>query len=639
MLPSHLMPSRDWTGPAEVFRLGEWRVDVAPGTLTRGDEQHRIEPKVMAVLVLLAGRAGHVVSKEQILAAVWPDAVVEEVALARSVSELRRVLGDEAHQPRYIETLPKRGYRVIAPVSVIEREEQLAPPRSRRRSRWPVAAVALGVVLAAVALWAVKERTGSPHLGPSGDRTKARERPTLAVLPFANLGPPEELPFADGLTDEITSRLAENPRLAVISHTSAAHFAAGDRPLPKIGEALGADYVLEGSVRWERGGGGAGRVRVSPQLIRVADDTHVWSRTYERERQGVFALQSAVARDVAQALGARIASDESASLPPLPTRSVEAYEVYLEGLHRLGSFTEPSVRAALERFERAIALDPRFALAHARRGQALWILAQPLGDLPQGEAFRGALQAAERALELDEALPEAHVTLGWVRLWYRWDWASAEASFRRALALRPSHPYAHVGLGFALTVQRRHEEAIAEGMTGVRLSPLGLSLRTAYTEILWYARRDQEAEEQARLAIRLDPAFSRASLVLAWVLEARGSIPEAAEAFAASLKKGGHRDEVAAAAVSAGRGGPEVYWRWRLGQTPADNAWAGVQRAKAWGRLGDRDAALEALERGFRERVGDLVLLAVAPWYDPLRSDPRFESLVARMGFPTPPAR
>jgi tetratricopeptide (TPR) repeat protein len=347
-----------------------------------------------------------------------------------------------------------------------------------------------------------------------------------------------------------------------------------------------------------------------------------------------------VALDVAQALGARIPTEESASLPPIPTRNVAAYEVYLEGLHRLGSFTEPSVRAALDRFERAIALDPRFALAHARRGQALWILAQPLGDLPHGEAFPEALRAAERALELDEALPEAHVTLGWVRLWHRWDWVGAEASFRRALALRPSEANAHTGLGFALTVQRRHEEAVAEGARGVRLSPLGLSLRTAYTEILWYARRDREAEEQARVAIRLDPAFPRASVALAWILEARGSLPEAAEAYAASLKKGGARDdEVAAAAVSAARSGAEAYWRWRLGQFPADNAWAGVQRAKAWGRLGDRDAALGALERGYRERVGDLVLLAVAPWFDPLRSDPRFEALVARMGFPPPPDR
>jgi TolB-like protein/DNA-binding winged helix-turn-helix (wHTH) protein/Tfp pilus assembly protein PilF len=627
------MPSRDRTGPAEVFRLGEWRVDVAPGTLTRGDEQHRIEPKVMAVLVLLAGRAGHVLSKEEILAAVWPDAVVEEVALARSVSELRRVLGDEAHQPRYIETLPKRGYRVIAPVGVIEPEEGLALPRSRRRSRWPIAAVALGVALAAIALWVVGSRTGSLQPGASGDRTKARERPTLAVLPFSNLGPPEELFFADGLTDEITSRLAENPRLAVISHTSAAHYAAGDRPLPKIGEALGADYVLEGSVRWERAGGGPGRVRVSPQLIRVADDTHVWSQTYERELQGVFALQSAVAGDVAQALGARIAADEIASLPPIPTRSLEAYEAYLEGVQRLGRYTDVSVRAGLKRFERAVALDPRFALAHARRGQALWFLAQPLGGLPQGEALPEALRAAERALQLDEGLPEAHVTLGWVRLWYRWDWVGAEASFRRALALRPSEASAHIGLGFALTVQRRHEEAITEGARGVRLSPLGLSFRTAYTEILWYARRDQEAEEQARRAARLDPAFPRPFLVLAWILEARGSIPDAAEAYATFLRKGGAREEVAAAAVSAARAGPEAYWRWRLG------AVAGAERAWAWARLGERDAALATLERAYGEHVGGLVLLAVAPWYDPLRSDPRFEALVARMGFPPPPDR
>jgi tetratricopeptide (TPR) repeat protein len=313
--------------------------------------------------------------------------------------------------------------------------------------------------------------------------------------------------------------------------------------------------------------------------------------------------------------------------------------VYLEGVQRLGTYTGASVRAALERFERAVALDPSFALAHARRGQALWILAQPLGELPHGEALHRALEAAERALELDEALPEAHATLGWVRLWHRWDWVGAEASFRRALALRASQANAHTGLGFALTVQRRHEEAIAEGMRGLRLSPLDLSLRTAYAEILWYARRDQEAEEQARLAIRLDPAFQRASLVLAWILEARGSMPEAAEAYAAAQKQGGARDELVAAAVGAARSGSEAYWRWRLEQFPADNAWAGVQRAKAWGRLGDRDAALGALERGYRERVGDLVLLTVAPWFDPLRSDPRFEALVRRMGFPPPPDR
>jgi tetratricopeptide (TPR) repeat protein len=176
-------------------------------------------------------------------------------------------------------------------------------------------------------------------------------------------------------------------------------------------------------------------------------------------------------------------------------------------------------------------------------------------------------------------------------------------------------------------------------MTGIRLSPLSLSLRTAYTEILWYARRDQEAEEQARLAIRLDPAFSRASLALAWILEARGSIPEAAEAYAASLKKGGARNAVADAAVSAARSGPEAYWRWRLGRVRAESAHAAVERAQVLAHLGERDAALAALERAYRDRVGDLVTLAVVPLYDPLRSDPRFASLVARMGFPPPPGR
>ena len=394
------------------FRLGEWLVRPPLNQLSRGDTVVHLRPKAMDVLTYLAAHSGEVASKQEILDAVWAKKFLADSALSRAVCELREVLGDEAHGPKYIETIPKRGYRLIAPLVAVEPAAhddapfESPPPRpapsepSKRRAAFAVFAAILLLLTA----WVTGHEMRSSRYAtkPSPKR--------IAVLPFENLGAPEDDYLAAGLTDEIAGRLTRVGELAVISRASAERVASPGRSTRAIGRELSVDYLLTGTVRWERNGQGPSRVRITPRLICVADDTQLWADVYDHGIEDIFRVQSEIARNVITEIGVALARPLGPVIDAKPTSNVEAYQAFLRGLHhmRIPGLPGQDARLALQMFQRAVDLDPSFALAHAGIGWAQSLIYH--FELRTVEEHRvQARLALERALELDPDNPAIHI--------------------------------------------------------------------------------------------------------------------------------------------------------------------------------------------------------------------------------------
>ncbi len=435
---------------AQVFGLGDWQVEPLLGRASKGDRVVHLRAKVMDLLVFLVQRPGEVVSKDEILNGVWHTEFVSESALTRVVTELRQAFGDDVERPWLIETIPKRGYRLIAPVvvtgesvpgSVAGTEATSrtidSDARSRRRPFWLRVAVA-GLGLAAAGLFvAVFMLRDSLSFGaPPAD-----ERIRLAVLPFSNLtDDPAQEYFADGLTEELISQIGrlQPQRLGVIARTSAMRYKSGHRRVDEIGRELGVSYVVEGSVRRV-----AGRLRVTARLVRAADHLDLWVETYDRTLPEVFAIQRDIAVRVSRSLALTLLRDEPTS-PQLRARTTtpEAYETYLLGLFHWNKGTEDGAKKSAEYFTQAISLDPGYAPAYARLAFSHTFLASGNFASDQ-ETYPKAIEAARKALDIDESLADAHTARGFVKWRFDWDWEGARKDIERGLELDPNSPSAH----------------------------------------------------------------------------------------------------------------------------------------------------------------------------------------------------
>jgi TolB-like protein/DNA-binding winged helix-turn-helix (wHTH) protein len=480
------------------FRLGDWLVQPSLGRITRDDSTITLELKVMEVLVCLAEHAGDLVTRQQLTDDVWATEFVSDNTLTHAVTELRKALCDDAKSPTYIETIHRKGYRLVAPVAWVAKEREPAGARSMAatdRPRWPyilavavVAVIAFLVILRPAALF--KRRNGEPN---------QQGLPRIVVLPFDNLGSPDDEYFTDGVTDEITSRLAVVSGLQVISRTSAMQYKERRPQLPQIGEELNVGYVLEGSIRWDRNGGGHGRVRITPQLIRVADDTHLWSERYDRELEDIFTVQSDIAEKVVAQLAATLLESERPAVLARPTENMEAYQAYLLGVQFLQrSSDEPDMRLAIEMLERAVELDPEFALAHARLSETYSFIFHAGFMGKSEEVLTKAKDSAERALELQPGLPEAQRALGWYHYRGFRDYDLAREHFAAAAERLPNDPGV-LSATFAIARRMgRWDEAIAavERWRGVdpNNSVVDMELLTTYQLL----RRYEKAEEAAR---------------------------------------------------------------------------------------------------------------------------------------------
>jgi TolB-like protein/DNA-binding winged helix-turn-helix (wHTH) protein/Tfp pilus assembly protein PilF len=617
------------------YEFGPFRLDTIERRLLRDGDAIRLTPKVYDTLLVLVENHGSALEKDELMQRLWPDCVVEEGSLTRNVYVLRRVLGETSNGPQYIETLPKRGYRFIAPVEEWWEEppELIVEERSGSRitieeqsvpgffaGPWKtLGLLAVGIVLTGIAVYWTAARTAKRGASPS-----------IAVLPFVNLtGDPQNEYLGDGLTDELINTLSRIGELRVVGRTSVFQFKGKAQDLRRVGEQLRVRTVLEGSVR------GAGKnVRITAQLIDVADGYQLWADAYEREMKDVVAIQEVIARAIVDSLKVRLTGGNRLSLVKRGTENIEAYHLYLKGRHSLNKRTGEEMKKAVDLFEQAIAKDPNYAAAHAALADAYTLL---VGHalLPPQDAVAKARTAAAKAVSIDETLSDAHAVLGHIKYVYEWDWSGSDREFRRSLELNPGNVTARfLYCSMCLLRLGRTEEAIAEAQRARDLDPLSATANWGLGSVLYRSRAYDRAIEQLRLALEMDPNYYPAQVELGFSLIQKKMLDEAVAVLekASSLSGGAPRALGVLGHAYALSGRKEAALE-LLRKLMAEPVLQPSAVAQIYLGLGERDRALTWLEKAVAgERTGLLPAVKVDPIYDSLRGDPRFTELIKRMG-------
>ncbi len=606
-------------GLASRFRVGEWRVAPELNSLERNGHSVHVEPKIMQVLVTLAERPGTVLSKEHILRQVWPETFVSEEVLTRSISELRRVFEDNPREPAYIQTIPKGGYRLLAPVVTEGVDRETINTSWWGRKRWGLAIAAGVVLLGALSFYFMNRRQHAESRSWIS---------SLAVLPLTNLsGDASQDYFTDGLTDELTTRLAKISALRVISRTSVMHYKGSTKTTPEIARELNVDALLVGSVL--RSGD---KVRISAQLIQAGIDKNVWTESYERDLHDILALQADVARTVAEEIKIQVTPEESKKVFTAGTVNPEAYDSYLKGNYYWEKFTAAGMRKAISYYQQAINTDPNYALAYVGLADAY----HELWDTPPGEVIPKSRAASEKALQLDGGLAEAHSSLGWVKWIYYWDWAGAEVEFQRALQLNPNSSGAHGMHAEYLDSMGRFAEAGKEREIAKRLDPVSPILYQNSGEHFLYTREFDKAIEQYHEALELDPTFSIAHAGLSQAYALKGMWKESMEHYEESMVLDGDAGiaaKIKAAYAKAGyRSATRVILEDRRLKRSSGRWISFANDAYLYVMLNEKDLALTALDKAVEERDPGVTALQVDPIFDSIRSDPRFQQLVHRVG-------
>jgi len=587
-----------------LYGFGPYRLDAIERVLLRDGQPVTLPPKDLETLLVLVERAGHIVEKEELLERVWPGVFVEEGNLARHIFNLRQVLGDSPDGRKYIETIPKRGYRFVA--AVREDPEPAAPhpkapqtsepapsaipiPLGQKRSfwLWPLALSLLAVTVILIAR----------HFWPA--RNTSPQKAMLAVLPFVNLsGDAHEDYFADGLTEEMIAQLGQlqPSQLGVIARTSIVRYKGTKENVAQIGQELGVGYLLEGSVR--RGGD---RVRITAQLVRVTEQTHLWAESYERPLTDVLNIQREIAEKITHSLSIQLlpAATNSTS-PPF---NLESYDKYLLGLHELGEDTRESVNRAIQYFQEAIALDPKDARLYAALAAA-YDAATTYYSSP-AEVMPRAKEAALQAVALDPNLGSAHVRLGYVRLFYDWDWPAAEREYRRAREINPSMPEAQLGYANYLATLGHFDEALSRVQQAYLFDPLALESRKEALWIYYFSGRMPETVEQCQKTIELEPAAGLPHAILAMAYAQMGKRPETLQAAKNAIRLANSPSIITATAAALAHVGQNREAKQLLSKALEQAKERYVCRflvADAYVELGDTKKALESLEQGFLER-------------------------------------
>ena len=621
--------------PSAKLRFRDYQLDPDGFELSRAGHRLRLERKPMELLILLAENQGHLLKREEIVEKIWgKDFFFDaENGINNAIRKIRSALNDSAEHPFFVETSLGKGYRFIAPVERISEPTGSPPPGNIVLPQEPVvfhSQRAWILVLGITALLAAAFALNSAGIRGRIFATGAPSIHSIAILPLENLsGDPNQEYLADGMTDALITCLAQVSSLRVISRTSAMHYKGSRQPLPEIAKELNVDAVIEGSLT--RSGN---HLRITAQLLEARSDRHLWAKTYDRDMREIMPLQQEVAESIVMEIQHKLDPLAGGSLSRKRQVNPEAYDDYLQGLYFWNKFNEVGTRRAAEYFEESIRKDPSFALGYAGLSHAYHELAyyeRPSDVMPKSKV------AAEHAIKLDDTLAEAHAALGWVKWIYDWDWPGAEKEFQRAIQLNPGFELSHGMYALYLDSSGRFEEAFREFQIARELDPVSLGLIRSTGEHFRYLRQYDKAIAENRKVLEMDPGFENALESLSFVYADNGMYEESIkviEQLAITEGEPGLAKTMKTAYARAGyKGALTSRLKFYRDRRRAGSFVAFWDEALLQAQLGNKSLALEALEKAYGERE-DLADLNVDPSWDNIRSDPRFQDLVRRIGIP-----
>ena len=633
------------TSRIRTVRFGTFEADLEARELRKSGVKIKLHGQPFELLAMLLERPNEVVLREDLRQRLWPtDTFVDfDHGVNTAVNRLREALGDSAENPRFIETVPRRGYRFIAPVelrasvmpgsnaavagtssSEAQRVTTQAMPRipNRRAVVWAAAALVAIALIAGLSSSRIRQRL----FGRRSPQIRS-----LAVLPLVNLSSDKDQDyFTDGITEELTTDLGKISALRVISRTSAMQYKGTKKPLPEIARELNVDALIEGTVT--RSGN---HLRITANLVQAFPEKHLWAESYDSQVGDALTVQGEISRAVAREVKVQLTQNERSLLAAARPVNPEAQDLYLRGLYTFRGRDRAEAEKAIDYFRRAIEKDPNYAAAYAGLANVYsdWIpgMSRPRDRMPK------AKESALKALSLDETLADAHSSLGSIELFYDWDWNAAEKEFKRTMELNPNHVWSHEWHSRGLVTSGRTEEAIAEAELSLGLSPSPLDWDVPIWVFL-LARRYDLALQREQETLELEPNFSFGHFELAQIYEHEGREKEAAQEFLkADELFGMDSKKVAELRETIAKSGAQGYWKRTLEnykETARSNYAPSVLVAATCVRLHDKECAVEWLEKGFEERDDLMINLKVEPVFDRLRMEPRFQELVRRVGIP-----
>ena len=627
-----------------IYQFGPFQLDATEQILTRESKPVALTGKAFQTLLVLVENSGHTVTKDDLLSRVWPDTFVEELTLAQNISTLRKALGDDKSDSKYIQTVPRRGYRFVAsviqldeshatpPTNIPAKEKQLhsddtADVSSRRqerqssRLRWAIALVGLSVLAVAAGIYLFRVNTRNVD-------QDAQVR-SIAVLPFQPLSGDSDEALQLGMADALITKLSNIKQIVVRPTSSILKYSNATQDPLAAGREQMVDSFLEGKV--QRSGE---RIRITVQLIRVSDGKPLWADTFDETFTNIFAVQDSISQQVAQRLVAQLTGEEQRQLAKRYTNNTEAYQLYVKGRFFWNKFDEDGLKKAIDYFKQAIAIDPNYALAYAGLSVSYGVQGA-IGVLPPAQTWTDAKWTAEKAVALDDSLAEGHSALGGLKLLYEWDWPAADRELKRALELNPNYAEAHELSGYYYWVTGQLDTAIAELRRAQELAPLSAIITLDVAQALYYQGRYDEALRMSMKARELDPDFPLPLFLPGQAYERKRMYAKAITECGSAIEKYGRQPQfLATLGVAYGASGKrreaegivnELETSWRR------HYFSPVNIALVHTALGNKDRAFFWLAKGVEARDPQMIWLRVEPQFESIHADPRFQALFQRM--------
>lgn len=646
---------------SRLVRFGIYELDLRTNELRKQGRKIKLQEQPCRILGILLEHPGEVATREELRRRLWSDDIFVDFdhSLNTAIMRLREALSDSSENPRFIETLPRHGYRFIAPVEEVggpehgkqgENRVSIAadfhPPdvksasivqepaaRPNRPSIGRHQLVLIGFVGSVALTLSV---LGVRYLRTATARkNQTAQIMSIVVLPFENLSRDmDQQYFTDGMTDELIAHLAKIRSLRVISRTSSMEYKRTQKSLSQIAHDLNVDAVVEGSVL--RSGD---RVRITAELVQVATDRQLWAETYESPLGDVLSLQSQVASAIVNQIRISVTPEEQQQLASTHPVSAESYENYLKGRYYWNKRSEEGLNKAIEYFQLATEKDPHYALAFAGLADSYSIIGSAIvGTVPSHDVASKAKAAALKALELDSTLAEAHTSLATVRFNYDWDWAGAASGFQRAIDLNPNYATAYQRYSLYLTAMGRTDESLSMMNRARELDPLSISTNFSLGWRLYMARQYDQAIEQLQNTLEMDPNFALPRMVLGEAYEQKGSyqqaIPELQKAVSISHDSPMMLGALGHAYGVAGRSKDAITVLSQLKEKSKDEYVSPFFVAIVYAGQGENDMAMDWLEKAYQDRSNGLVFIKVDPQLDGLRPNLRFRALLHRLALP-----